>query len=89
MILRARADGGTAEWTMPGQQPLTRPTFTCCHCNAVTIVPERARAEDCGGFCRLCMAPTCTTCADGACTPFERELEKAEARAELLASMGL
>ena len=86
---RARADGGTAEWTHAGGAVMTRPTFTCCHCNRVTIVPIAARAEDCGGFCRLCMAPTCTGCADKGCTPFERELERSEAAGRLMASMGL
>ncbi|HEU4727692.1 MAG TPA: hypothetical protein VFT22_07380 [Kofleriaceae bacterium] len=85
----ARREQGVAEWTHAGGQQLARPTFTCCHCGNVTIVPERARAEDCGGFCRQCMKPTCTSCADKGCTPFEREIERQEARGRLLAAMGL
>lgn len=87
MILRARADGGTAEWTMSAGQTVTLSTFTCVHCNRVTIVPARAAAEDCGGFCRLCMGPTCTVCADGACGPFERELERQERASRLMAML--
>jgi hypothetical protein len=55
----------------------------------VTIVPERAKAEDCGGFCMCCMKPTCTACADKGCAPFERELERQEQRGRLFAAMGL
>lgn len=84
---RARREQGVAEWTGPCAT-LTRPTFTCCHCNNVTIVPRDARAEDCGGFCRLCMKPTCTSCAAGPCTPFERKLEEIERAARLMAAMG-
>lgn len=86
---RARAEQGVAEWTHASGQTLTRPTFTCCHCGDVTIVPLKARAEDCGGFCRMCMLPTCATCADKGCTPFERKLEQQEARGRLFTAMGL
>lgn len=84
---RARAEGGVAEWTHAGGAVNTRPTFTCCHCNNVTIVRTGARAEDCGGFCLRCMRPTCTACADKGCTPFEKQLETIEARGRLLGSV--
>lgn len=85
--MRARREQGVAEWT--GERgSLARPTFTCCHCGDVTIVPEKARAEDCGGFCRLCMAPTCAGCADQACAPFERKLEAIERADRLMAALG-
>lgn len=52
-------------------------TVTCSHCNAI----HRVTRDDPGGFCRLCMRPTCTRCGmRGACMPFERRLEKLEAR---------
>lgn len=85
----ARREQGVAEWTLAGSQTRTLATVTCCHCNGVTLIPERAAADDCGGFCRLCMRATCKACASGACTPFERRLEESEARGRLLASMGL
>lgn len=85
---RARREQGVAEWTHAGGQSLTRPTFTCCHCNNVTIVDVGARPEDCGGFCRMCMKPTCRSCADGACVPFERRLEEIERADRLMAAMG-
>lgn len=80
-------EGGVAEWTHVSGATLTRPTFTCCHCNKVTIVPLKATPSECGGFCRLCMKATCSTCADGLCAPFERRLEAMEARGRLLASV--
>lgn len=86
-MTRARREQGVAEWTHADGRILTRPTITCCHCGNVTIVPLKASAEDCGGFCRMCMAPTCMACADGACTPFEEELKRQEARGRLFAAM--
>jgi hypothetical protein len=60
-------------------------TFTCGHCQRVVIVRHRAAAADCGGMCKRCMKLTCPRCtAAGACTPFEKKLERAEARARLL-----
>jgi len=85
----ARREQGVAEWTHAGGATNTLATFTCCHCNNVTIVPPRAAADDLGGFCRQCMKQTCKACASGACVPFERKLEQIEARGRLLASMGL
>lgn len=72
--------GGVREWD----------TFTCCHCNCVVTIPNRAKAEDCGGFCRRCMKATCGPCADkGTCTPFEKQLEAAERRDRLLRQIGV
>lgn len=54
-------------------------TFTCCHCNCVTVVPFQAKSEECGGFCRLCFKPTCPRCTEnGVCTPFEKRVEAME-----------
>ena len=93
MTTRARAEQGLAEWTHAAGRVLTLSTFTCCHCNTVTVIEARAKPDDCGGFCLGCMKPTCRACADKGCTPFEKRLERYEAksaaRARLLASMGL
>lgn len=85
----SRREQGAAEWTYPDRRTVTRPTLTCCHCNAVTIIDQGARAEDCGGFCLRCMQPTCRNCANKGCRPFERELQRQEARGRLLAAMGI
>lgn len=79
--------GSMAEWTGP-QGTTTCAAFTCCHCNTVVIVPQRAAAEDCGGFCLRCMKPICKRCtAAGVCVPFERQLEQYEARMRLRKQM--
>lgn len=79
--------GSVAEWTGPAGVT-TLASFTCCHCNTVVIVPPRAPADDCGGFCLRCMKPTCKPCASLGCTPFERQLEQYEYRMRLRAQIG-
>lgn len=59
-------------------------TFTCCHCNRVVLVPVKASAADCGGWCFRCAKPVCPRCAGRDCTPFEKKLERIEARGRLL-----
>lgn len=87
--MRARREQGVLIVTPAEGAVREQSTFTCCHCNCVTLVEARAAADDCGGFCRLCMRPTCKGCASGPCVPFERRLERVEARARLLASIGV
>lgn len=84
-----RRAGGVAEWTYPHNRRVTLATFTCCHCGDVTIVPAKAAADDCGGFCLCCMKPTCKKCAGKGCEPFEREIERQEARGRFLAAVGV
>lgn len=55
-------------------------TTTCCHCSKVTHITPKMPPEQMGGWCRMCMKPTCPKCADSSCTPFERKLETLEAR---------
>lgn len=62
----------------------------CCHCQKITLIGPGQKAEDCGGFCRLCMGPTCGPCADaGVCVPFEAKLERAEGRRVFLRGVEL
>lgn len=64
--------------------------FTCGHCQHVTILDHQQKIEDAGSICKMCMRPVCEICTTHArCDPFERKLERAEARARSLASMGL
>jgi hypothetical protein len=79
---------GYAVWTGPGG--LTeKSTFTCCHCNSIVFLKAKAPAEECGGFCRLCMKPICSKCCDKACVPFEKRLEQMESRDRMLRSVGV
>lgn len=79
-------------------------TVTCCHCQRIVFLkpgPMRqgfdpgdpaspSPEHDPGGFCRLCMQPTCGPCADtGACTPFEKRLQEMERRGQLFMSLGV
>ncbi len=81
-----RKTGSVAEWTGP-QGVVTCSSFTCCHCNTVVIIPVKARAEDCGGWCMRCMRCTCKACAGKGCRPFEQQLAEYEARMRLRAQM--
>ncbi len=65
-------------------------TFTCCHCNKVVIVKPRCDLNDLGGMCRLCMKMICPICVDlGSCDPFEKKLERIEARDYAIRSYGI
>lgn len=64
-------------------------TFTCAHCQRIVKVPPRAAASDCGGWCGRCAKPVCGPCADKGCTPWEKQMERMEARDRLLRSVGL
>jgi hypothetical protein len=81
---------GYALWTDPSGVAQERDTFTCAHCNSVVFVEPAKDPASLGGFCRLCMKNVCAKCADaGKCEPFEKKLEKMEARSRLLKSIGV
>jgi len=83
-----RRPQGQAMITSPDGPTWEADTITCGHCNRVAFVKP---GPDPGtGFCRQCMGHVCGPCADlGSCTPFEQQLERVEARARLLRSMGV
>jgi len=65
-------------------------TFTCGHCNKVVRVPHRAKPEELGGMCKLCMSMTCGPCtATGKCEPFEKKLERIEDRDRFFRQVGM
>lgn len=80
--------GGYAVITQHDGPQVEIDTFTCGHCNHVTHVKSRARPEDLGGLCKICMKPICTGCVGGVCDPFEEKLRRAEARYHALRSYG-
>jgi hypothetical protein len=61
-------------------------TFTCCHCQRVVIVRPNCSLDDLGGVCRFCMKMTCPACVGLECVPFEKRLEREEARFRALRS---
>jgi hypothetical protein len=81
-VLRAH---GYAIITDPDAPTREFDTITCCHCQRIVPIKPGLSAADAGGFCRLCMEPTCGPCADtGTCTPFEAKLERMEGRKTFL-----
>ena len=75
--------GGILVERMPDRERAAD-TFTCGHCGRIVVVPPKADAADLGGHCRLCDRLICPSCArEGRCDPFEKKLERWEARAAL------
>lgn len=67
-------------------------TFSCSHCvpRRIVKVGPKERPEDVGGLCKICMGLICPRCvARGNCDPFEKKLERREARGIALRSYGL
>ena len=65
-------------------------TFTCKHCQRVVHVPPKCDPADLGGLCRICDGLVCRRChAKGACTPWEEQMRRMEARHEFRRSAGL
>jgi hypothetical protein len=85
-----RIPGGYAVISEPGRADVELDSITCFHCNRVVFVKAGQDPSALGGFCRVCMRHLCGPCADlGTCTPYEREMEKAEARDRFLRSAGI
>lgn len=85
---------GYAIWTGGDfSGPAEADTFTCSHCQRVVFIKPRAPASESGGWCGRCDALICGRCADkGVCTPWEKQLERIEAKAEqdrMLMAMGI
>lgn len=85
-----RNPGGYAVWTEADGGIVERDSFTCRHCQFVVFVPPRTDPANLGGLCKQCMGLICPKCvAQGTCTPFEKALEKMEAKDRFLRSAGL
>lgn len=72
-----RNPGGWLQTTSP-DGVVEHDTFTCAHCQRVTVVRHRARGEDMGGLCRLCYKLICPACVGHGCVPFEKNLDHYE-----------
>lgn len=64
-------------------------TFSCNHCNRVTMIKPRQNPEDIGGFCLVCAKLICSGCVGRGCDPLEAKLARAEAQSLALKSYGL
>ncbi len=59
--------------------------LVCAHCQHIYKKPG---PKDPAGFCHMCFKPVCLACgAKDKCDPFEKKLERMEARARLLRSV--
>ena len=63
-------------------------TFTCAHCQRLTMVGPKQRPEDLGGFCGVCAKLICKHCVGKGCDPFEEKLRRHYARQDALRSYG-
>jgi hypothetical protein len=54
-------------------------TFTCVHCQRITICNGKG-ARELGGYCRQCDALVCERCAGKDCVPFMKQIEAMEER---------
>lgn len=86
---RAKARGLLFSTDRDGRVHEDGETFTCGHCNSVTMVPPMARPEDIGGLCYGCMRAICSRCVDGGCDPIEEKLQRIEASYHARRSYGL
>jgi uncharacterized protein YprB with RNaseH-like and TPR domain len=78
--------GGYGVITEADGKLIEHDTFTCAHCQRVTIVPAKAKPDDFGDFCRNCMRMICVRCAGKECYPFKKKLEEALERSMALMS---
>ncbi len=63
-------------------------TFTCFHCSRIVDVPAKAKPEDMGSMCKVCMKLVCKFCATQGCKPFFEKFERMERRQRALRSYG-
>jgi hypothetical protein len=83
-----KARGHTIELGPGPGAGVEQETFTCCHCNGVTIIEHRAKPEDLGRYCLSCDAMTCVRCASfQGCVPFMRRIDESVRRGAMLAAM--
>ena len=79
--------GGYARIDQPDCAAIEFDTFTCAHCNRITHVKPKQRAEDIGGLCKVCMGLICPRCVGHACVPFLKRLDEMEAKARFRAEV--
>jgi hypothetical protein len=65
-------------------------SYRCGHCGLPQAVRMKTRDTDIGGWCRNCTSNVCPRCmVSGRCDPFEKAIERVEARGRALRSYGL
>jgi hypothetical protein len=98
-----RRPQGYATIVSPDAPMIERDSCQCGHCSGVVLVKPGTGAtvyvfpqvngpdkEEPGAFCRRCMRPVCLTChAKGRCVPFEKMIDRLEARGRMLRAAGV
>lgn len=80
----ARAGGYIVTTTAEGKT-VERDSISCAHCQRHVIIPPGPPRDDLFGTCWHCSKFICVPCANlRTCTPWERQLEKIEARDRML-----
>lgn len=65
-------------------------TFTCSHCQRITVLRPMCDPTEAGGLCKCCMGLICGPCVDrGGCDPIEKKLARAEASYNARRSYGI
>lgn len=65
-------------------------SYRCGHCGLPAVVRPKHRDTDIGGWCRICASNVCPRCVvSGRCDPFEKAIERVEAKGRMLRSYGL
>ncbi len=65
-------------------------TFTCGHCQRITVVTGKSSAYELGGQCRACMRLICSHCCNLlGCDVIEKKIERMETAGRRRAEMGL
>lgn len=88
MMLRPH---GYSTWTdrESGKVIQESDNFKCGHCQRIVLIPSKCNPADLGGHCRVCERLVCPQChAKGACTPWEEEILRMEAKFEARRSYG-
>lgn len=61
---------------------IEKDTLLCNHCNGIVLTQPKQSVNDVGGICKQCMSFVCLKCYSIiGCVPFEKKIEKLEARA--------
>ena len=81
--------GAIEEYFGPDGNVSTWESSTCAHCQSITTIPNRRKMHEVTDVCRSCMKLICLQCAGFPCRPWEKEMERQEARARMFRDIGI
>lgn len=86
---KVRLDSRGARCEKISQGTTELDSFGCKHCGRITHVRARQDPAELGGLCKICMGLICSQCVGNGCDPFEKKLERWEAKEAARRSYGL